>query len=218
MAEQIDCMILLTDLQCFIPITSYVGLVKYNKLKIEQYEHFRKGSYSNRYYIAGPNGRILLSIPLLHSGRERTAFKDLKICNLDRWQLLHWRTLTSAYRRSPWFEFYEDDLHVMYDRKFEYLMDWNLAAFELVNGWLGWSWEITYTEEYQKVYTDPKIMDARHLVWPQKDTAALSEDTFRYHQVFEDRTGFLPGLSILDLVFCEGKRAVSLLSENSKGS
>lgn len=205
--------VLLTDLQCFPNVDYYATLVEYDKLKFEQYVHFKKGSYSNRYYVAGPNGQILLSVPLLHVHRERMAFRDLKICNRDKWQRLHWRTLTSAYRRSPWFEFYEESIQPLYEKKFDYLMDWNLNAFELVNSWLGVSWEVSFTDEYRKKYDQPGIIDSRHFFFPGKLSA---ENTVQYHQVFEDRTGFLPGMSILDLIFCEGKRSLSLLKIHTR--
>lgn len=207
---------LLIDLQCFPLVNYYKYLVEYNKLKFEQYEHYSRRSYRNRYYVAGPNGRILLSVPLLHSRRDRLAEKDLKICNRDRWQALHWKTLISAYRRSPWFEFYEEMLHPMYEKKFEYLQDWNLQAFELVNGWLDLSWEISFTEEYEKRYPpEANLKDARNRFLPQNTLDSSAESFSRYHQVFEDRTGFMPGLSILDLIFCEGKQAAMYLKESA---
>ncbi|MGH2643978.1 MAG: WbqC family protein [Chitinophagaceae bacterium] len=205
--------LLLVDLQCLPSINYYKLLVNYEKLKFEQYEHFRKGSYSNRFYIAGANGRILLSIPLLHARRGKMPLKDLKISYLDKWQLIHWRTLTSAYHRSPWFEFYEEELHSLYENKFEYLLDWNLQAFNLVNKWLGFSWQVSLTDEYFSSYTNPELKDVRNLILP-KNTLGNAEANFQqYHQVFEDHIGFLPGLSILDLLFCEGKNAGELLSQ-----
>lgn len=208
MAGLINDRILLVDLQCFPSINYYNSLVIYNTLKIEQYEHFKKGSYSNRYYLAGPNGKMLLSVPLLHTRRERMAFKDLKICNRDNWQRLHWRTITSAYRRSPWFEFYENSLQPMYEKKFDYLIDWNLEGFEMVNGWLGLSWDTSFTTAYEKSYKEGEMRDARHQFFPGKP---IPGEPVKYRQVFEERTGFIEGLSILDLIFCEGKRAASCL-------
>lgn len=202
---------LIVDLHCFGSIDYYFTLIEYNKLRFELYEHFKKGSYYNRYRLAGPNGKILLTVPLLHTHRERMAFRDLKICNRDRWQVLHWRTLTSAYRRSPWFEFYEESLHTMYERKYEYLLDWNQDAYAKVAEWLGLSQEISYTGSYQKKYLDEDLLDARDLVLPGNE--ATHDRAFRteYRQVFADRTGFVPGLSILDLIFCEGKRTLPIL-------
>ncbi|TAM97301.1 MAG: hypothetical protein EPN39_11615 [Chitinophagaceae bacterium] len=209
--------ILLVDLQCIPCIDYYKLLVPYQHLRFEQYEHLRKGSYSNRYYVAGANGRILLSVPLLHARKEKMPLKDLKICNRDRWQLLHWRTLTSAYRRSPWFEFYEEELRSLYDKKFEYLKDWNLEAFTMINKWLNLSWKISWTEEYFRTYPDAEAKDFRNSIVPRLVIDNPSAGFQEYHQVFEYRTGFLPGLSILDLIFCEGKRSVELLGVKRNG-
>lgn len=207
---------ILTDLQSFGSINYYISLEQYHTLIFEQYEHYFKGSYSNRYYVAGPNGRLLLSVPLLHSRRERTPLRDLKICNRDGWQVLHWKTLISAYRRSPWFEFYEQELQVMYDHKYEYLLDWNLKAFELVSKWLGKRWEIRLTDSYEMPVDRRNIIDERHRFLPPKGGGDAGPSLLYYPQVFEDRNGFLPGLSILDLLFCEGKNAGNLLTKNIK--
>jgi hypothetical protein len=201
---------LVIDLHPFPSINYYRTLIEHHKLKFEQYEHFAKGSCLNRYYLAGPNGRMLLSIPLLHDRRERTAFRDLKICNRDRWQMLHWRTLVSAYRRSPWFEFYEDNLRGMYERKFEYLMDWNLEAFGLAARWLGLDPEVSFTGSYEMHYPEAEFTDARNRFLPA-DMEVDYRNAPSYRQVFAERSGFLRGLSILDLVFCEGKRAAPFL-------
>ncbi len=206
--------ILLTDLQSFASITYYLTLYRYDTLIFEQYEHFVKGSCTNRYYIAAPNGRLLLSIPLIRSRRGRTAVKDLKICDRDNWQIRHWRTLSSAYKRAPWFEFYEDELKVMYFNKYEYLFDWNLKAFELISRWLNISWNVAFTDRYEKFVKDMELMDARHVLSPPRKQAREEEVSFYYPQVFEDRNGFLPGLSILDLIFCEGKNAGKLLASH----
>jgi hypothetical protein len=152
---------------------------------------------------------MLLSVPLLHGRRGRTPLRDLKICNRDNWQELHWRTLVSAYRRSAWFEYYEDALRGMYEKKFAYLMDWNLEAFQLVNRWLGTGWDISFTTGYQRE-PDRGIRDLRNRFGPARMETDYG-DRPPYTQVFGDRTGFLPGLSILDLVFSEGKAAAAWL-------
>lgn len=203
--------LLLVDYHSFGSINYYSTLIKYDRLKIELYEHFRKGSYASRYCLAGPNGKILLSIPVVHGHRDRTPLASLRIANRDRWQTLHWRTLTSAYRRSPWFEFYEEELRPLYTGGFEYLLDWNRAAFGIVTKWLNLSWDISATSEYQKHYPEADVDDKRYLVMPGKGKVKEEYAPLVYRQVFEDRTGFIPGLSILDLLFCEGKRARSLL-------
>lgn len=207
MAERMNNEILLIDLQCFPSVYYYSTLVDYKILKFEQYEYLQKGSYANRYMVAGANGPILLSVPLLHAGGQKRILRDVKICNRENWQRIHWRTLTSAYRRSPWFEFYGHSLQPMYERRFSYLLDWNLQAFELINRWLGINWNFSFCDGYETSYPGD-ITDARHWFVPKVPQSGIAN---HYRQVFEERTGFLPGLSMLDLIFCEGKKAASFL-------
>ncbi len=204
--------ILLTDLQSFGSINYYCDLIKYQQLLFEQYEHFVKGSYSNRYYIAGANGKQLLSIPLLHSNRNRTPFKALEISYAEDWQKVHWRTLVSAYRKSPWFDFYQDDLMVMYNTKYRYIFEWNFASLRLTKKWLHAPWKIQTTDIYKKAYEAEDIIDNRHGIMPSK----REKSAIVYPQVFEEKNGFLPNLSILDLLFCEGNNATNLLLGSSE--
>ncbi|HLR38384.1 MAG TPA: WbqC family protein [Chitinophagaceae bacterium] len=204
--------LLLTDLQSFGSINYYCSLIKYKQLLFEQYEHFVKGSYSNRYYIAGAHGRQLLSIPILHSNRNRTPFKALEISYAEDWQKVHWRAIVSAYRKSPWFDFYQDDLMIMYITKYKYIFEWNFASLRLTKKWLHAHWEIQTTDFYKKEYKTENIVDERHQFMPSK----REESAIVYPQVFEEKIGFLPNLSILDLLFCEGNNAKNLLTFSSR--
>jgi hypothetical protein len=215
MTDDIINEILITDLHCFGSIDYYIILDRYNILKFEQCEHFKKASYANRYYLAGPNGGMRLTIPVVHFRRDRMPLQDLRIANRDRWQVLHWRTLVSAYRRSPWFEFYEDELRLLYEKEFKYLIEWNVQAFELISRWLGRDWEFSGTETYLEHYSPAAIVDARHRLNP-RDREKVGPVTPFYQQVFEARTGFLPGLSILDLIFCEGRRSLQTLRNQAR--
>lgn len=199
--------LLLTDLQSFGCIDYYTSLVGYDELLLEQCEHYKKGSYSNRYYLATANGSRLLSIPLVHSDRSRTAFKDLRISDTDPWQKIHWRTIVSAYKRSPWFDFYQPELEVMYNKNYQFNLDWNWDAFRLVSKWLHLDWSFDWTRVYKKEYEDENIVDERSRFLPGKK----SQNKIYYPQVFEDKNGFFPNLSILDLLFCEGNNARRLL-------
>ncbi|HEY6082934.1 MAG TPA: WbqC family protein [Chitinophagaceae bacterium] len=204
--------ILLIDSQYLPCIDYYITLINGYKLKIEQYGHYQKLSYRNRCYIAGPNGMILLSVPLLHGRNQRTIMKDLRICNRDKWQSLHWKTLTSAYRRSPWFEYFEEEFRPWFEKPFEFLLDWNMEMFNLTNRLLGISPVYEFTASYEENYP-PEVADLRDTLLPGKLKSAKIEEGYpKYTQVFEERTGFFPNLSILDLLFCEGKHALSLLA------
>lgn len=171
-------------------------------------EHYQKVSFRNRCYIAGPNGMILLSVPLVKGKNQRTVMKDVRISNQEPWQSLHWKTLTSAYRRSPWFEYFEPELEELYEKPFEYLLDWNLACFDFANRALGIAPVVELTDRFEKDYSaDTTIIDMRDTLQPGQPV----ENPLEYTQVFGERTGFLPNLSILDLLFCEGKRGLDLL-------
>ena len=200
---------LLIESQYFPNLNFYKTLINHDILLIERYEHYQKLSFRNRCYIAGPNGSILLSVPLARGKNQRTVMKDVRISNDERWQALHWKTLVSAYRRSPWFEYYEEDLGRLYERPVQFLLDWNLACFEWANQVIGLSSPIAFTESYQKEYTENGITDARDTMVPGKEKE--KEGLPEYTQVFQERVGFLPNLSILDLIFCEGKRSLTLL-------
>lgn len=201
---------LLIESQYFPSISFYKTLINHDILLIERYEHYQKVSFRNRCYIAGPNGSILLSVPLARGKNQRTVMKDVRISHDEKWQALHWKTLVSAYRRSPWFEYYEDELGRLFTREVSYLLDWNLMCLEWANKVIGISSPITFTDEYHKNYeAGTGITDARDTILPSPKP--VDEETVRYTQVFQERVGFLPDMSILDLIFCEGKRSIDLL-------
>lgn len=208
MTENAGEKVLLIESQYFPPIDAYKALVKYDILQIEKYEHYQKLSYRNRCYVAGPNGRMILSVPLARGKNQRTVMKDVRISNEEKWQGLHWKTLVSAYRRSPWFEYYEADLQELFEKPFDFLLDWNIACFEWVNSKLGIKMPVIFTESYQKEVSG--VTDARESILPG---AVAGETEPEYTQVFQERTGFIPGLSILDLLFCEGKQAMEVLKQ-----
>lgn len=207
MTENAGEKILLIESQYFPPIDAYKTLVEHDILQIEKYEHYQKLSYRNRCYVAGPNGRMILSVPLSRGKNQRTVMKDVRISNEEKWQDLHWKTLVSAYRRSPWFEYYEAELQELFERPFNFLLDWNLTCFEWANSKLGIQIPVTFTESYQKEVIG--VTDARESILPGE--VKVGEPT--YTQVFQDRTGFISDLSVLDLLFCEGKQALSIIRQ-----
>ncbi|HVI47367.1 MAG TPA: WbqC family protein [Chitinophaga sp.] len=205
MTEGANSRILLIESQYFPSINFYKTLINHNILQIEKYEHYQKLSFRNRCYLAGPNGRMILSVPLSKGKNQRTVTKDVRISNEEKWQALHWKTLVSAYRRSPWFEYYEADLEILFERPFNFLLDWNMACFDWINSKLNINIPTRFTESYQKEVAG--VTDARDTMHPNVE----QDNRIQYTQVFQDRTGFLPGLSILDLLFCEGKQALEVI-------
>ncbi|MCK7553874.1 WbqC family protein [Chitinophaga sedimenti] len=212
MSEQVHSNCKLVDSQYFGSIEYYKTLIDCDILQIERYEHYQKVSFRNRCYIAGPNGRILLSVPLVKGKNQRTTMKDVRISDAENWQALHWKTLVSAYRRSPWFEYFEGELQSLYEKKFEYLLDWNMACSDWVNERIGFERTVIFTDSYQDRGTVKNAVDLRDQLTPpgdQDENAGIEN----YTQVFQERVGFLRNLSILDLLFCEGKRSLELLAQ-----
>jgi hypothetical protein len=151
-----------------------------------------------------------LSIPLVNGRAQKALIRDVKIADSLPWQANHWKTIVSCYNRSPWFSFYQDGLEGLYRKRFRFLLDWNRECLEWSLKVLGMPRVIGSTAEYKRNYLPEEGADWRGK-WLPKNRENWGEESPRYHQVFEERTGFLPGLSILDLVFCEGKNAIKYI-------
>jgi hypothetical protein len=197
---------LITDLQYFTTINLFRISNEFSNIIFEQCEYFQKMSFRNRCQIAGAEGIINLSVPLEKGRDQKTLMKDVKIADAQPWQAQHWKTIVSCYSRSPWFEFYRDELEGLYKTRFDFLVDWNLTCFEWVLEKLHLPLMVSLTDKYQEVYAPEDGVDFRGRFVPKNRAAGSAP--LRYRQVFEERTGFIPGLSILDLLFCEGKEAV----------
>jgi hypothetical protein len=172
-------------------------------LTIDTAEHYQKMSYRNRYRISGSNNPVLLSIPLTNGRNQHTPVAEVRIHNEERWQTQHWRTLVSVYKRSPFFDHYEDSLRPLFETEFNLLTDFNKVALTWVKQQLKLRFEIQETDVFVKDYP-VEVVDLRKV--NEKDI-----NLPKYYQVFEERVGFIPDLSILDLMFSEGPGAVGWL-------
>lgn len=192
------------------PIQYYQKLKRYNNCIIEHNENFIKQTYRSRCNIYSPNGLLTLSIPLEKRNKRQTV-KDIKISYEYNWQVLHWRSLESSYRRSPFFEYYEDDLHpYFHDKKHEYLFDFNEAIQQEILSLIKLKPNYSFTQEYKEKHEE--VDDYRNIISPKEsinlDTNYSSQT---YFQVFETRHGFIPNLSIVDLLFNQGSRVLDYL-------
>jgi hypothetical protein len=202
---------LIIDLQYLGNVIYYKNLLKFKYINIEQCECWQKMSFRNRCSIAGANGRVDLSIPIVGGRNMNGMIRDIKIDNLQKWQNIHWRSITSAYNHSPWFEFYKDEFQTFYNRKYEYLWDFNINLMQWVLKQLKAEFEIGFTQTYTKEYTNPQITDLRNTILPRTIIHFIGGCPV-YQQVFSNKTGFIPCLSIIDLLFCEGNNALHLLT------
>ncbi len=180
----------------------------YENIVIEQHENFKKQTYRSRCEVCGANGKLDLIVPL--SGRrDKVPVNEIRIDNSKNWQNTHWRSIQSAYRRSPYFEFYEQEFAAFYEKPFGLLIDLDRQATDLITGLLTSPASVSYTSVYQKQYEDAD--DFRESMSPRKSANDLR--IVHYRQVFEDRHGFLPNMSMLDLLFNTGKNSVEFLRQ-----
>ena len=183
-------------------------LFRFSNIKIEQYESYQKMSFRNRCMVVGSNGLVNLSVPLEKGRNQKQLMKDVRISYSNNWQVQHLRTIESCYSRSPFFEFYRDGVYTLLQKRELFLLDLNLAILEWLKKVMKFPGTISLTETYLREYP-PGIADRRNTILPKNFQAWPMP--FKYRQVFEDRLGFLPNLSILDLLCCCGPEARTLL-------
>lgn len=191
----------------FPDIRTFCAIVQ-NEVIWEVEDNYQKQTFRNRTYIANDRGQHTLSIPIQHVGtsKGRQKYKDVHIENADQWQRQHWRTLETAYRTSPFFEYYEDEITELYHKPFKFLMDFNLKTIETICDCLQMEMADSKSISYE---LEPKdIIDGRQLINCKKEIKFEQQE---YVQVFAERHGFLKNLSILDLLFNEGTNALIYL-------
>lgn len=196
-----------------LPIV-YLGNINYysvllkNKenVLLDKHEHYVKQSYHNRAEIYGANGKLTLIVPL-EKRNKRMAIKDVNISYDEAWQKTHWKSFVSAYRSSPYFEFYEHEFSPFYlDKKFNSLFELNIELQKVIFNILNINFNFNYTQEYTVLEGE----DYRKAIHPKiKPLEEYPKDT--YIQVFEDKEGYISNLSILDLIFNEGPNAINFL-------
>lgn len=191
-------------LSYFGPIEEFVYLAQNNTVTYESKEHFVKQSYRNRCIIYGANGLLRLTVPLVLKSREKTAMEHVKISYAENWQAHHWKSIQSAYKNSPFFDYYEELLLPLFLEEVDTLKNLNLKILSAVKQCLQLSCETLLNQEF-KAYTEN---DLRLNIHPKKEPTLQLP---RYIQVFEERYGFHKNLSILDLIFNEGPSAILYL-------
>ena len=230
----------------FGPIQWYQKLNRYDECLIERHESFIKQTYRNRMIIPTTNGPLSLTIPTNHN--TSLAMKDIRISDHANWRHVHWNALLSAYGESPFFEYYQDDIRPFFEKKYEFLFDFNMETTQKMIELLDIHPKISITEEYvlseerrvkseeseerrtksekfdsfanHKVQSSnlkvqskevQSIVDFRDAIRPKKPLPDAEFAPHRYYQVYEQKYGFQPNMSILDLLFNEGNEAIFYL-------
>ena len=190
------------------PVEYYSAMAKADTVFLEHCEFYEKQSYRNRCNIAGANGQLALTIPVEKSKGSRMLTRDVRISEHSDWQLQHWRSIESAYNSTPFFEYYKDDLIPFYEKNWTFLWDFNTEIQTKMLELLDLQVDIQLTKEY-KVDFDENVQDVRNSIHPKKETEVGSFKT--YYQVFEQRFGFIPNLSSIDLLFNMGNESILIL-------
>jgi hypothetical protein len=169
---------------------------------IEQFDTYQKQSFRNRTQILSANGTLDLTIPIAKKGGKELT-KEVRINYSENWQINHWRAITSAYKNSPYFEFFEHEIEVFYSKKHELLIDYNTKQLECVIKLLKLSKKISFTTSFEKQPNG--FNDLRDVIHPKKDFTNDGEAKEillqPYYQTFGAKFGFIPNLNILDLIF-----------------
>lgn len=189
----------------YLPNISYLQTIKNNDgpIVVEQFENFPKQTFRTRTQIATANGVLDLLVPIQHGKKQRQVMKDVLINYDHPWQRLHWLSLQTAYRSSAYFEFYEDDFRGFYEKEYSHLLEFHVDQLKLILKLLKINREILLSEKYE--VESPNEIDYRKVIHPKMPS--LLQQHKPYYQLFEDKNGFLPDLSIIDLLFSQGPQS-----------
>ena len=190
----------------FGPVQWYRKLYRAEHVWIEQWESFQKQTYRNRCLIATTNGVQALTVPIIRS--ESPLIKDIRISDHGNWRHLHWNALQSAYGESPFFEYYQDDFRPFFTERWEFLYDFNEAIRTKVCELIDIQPRVSDTEAFD---ASPAIPDFRQAINPKHPEPDPDFTPKPYYQVYQQKHGFLPNLSILDLLFNMGPESIFFL-------
>lgn len=193
----------------FGPVQWYQKLYRYDSILIEQHDTYQKQTFRNRCVIATANGLQALTVPVEAPG-ERCAMKEVRISDHNQWRRVHWNALQSAYSESPFFEYYQDDIRPFFEKKYDYLIDFNEAIRQKICELIDIEPKVEYTKEFISS-TPSTIADYREVIHAKHPQPDADFTPMRYWQVFERKHGFQPNLSILDLLFNMGTESVFYL-------
>lgn len=187
------------------PVSYFRALASAEHAFVERFDHYHKQTYRNRCRIMTSNGVMDLSVPVLKTG-DKMMVKDLRISYVENWQQIHWRAIASAYNSSPFFEYYRDDFEPFYTRKTEFLLDLNMELMSVLMKNLGIKTALSLTDDYVVAPSD--VADLRESFSPKR---SVDVPLSPYYQVFDQKFGFMPDMSALDLLFNMGPESILLL-------
>lgn len=189
------------------PVSYFHAINKHDlPILLEKHENFPKQTYRTRTNIATANGVLSLLVPIVHGRKEHAPMKDVRISYDHDWQRLHWLSLQAAYRSSAYFEYYEDDFASFYNRKHNFLFDYNVEQLSLMLKCFKLNRSLEFRDSY---HNGLDVLDFRNSIHPKK--VSIWVDQKPYYQVFEDKNGFIPNMSAVDLLFNQGPQSKTYL-------
>lgn len=195
-------MILLSSLY-LAPVEYYAALFHADSAVVEIHDSYRKQCYRNRCIIGGANGSLSLSIPVKKPEKGKSRMKDIRIAEHGEWRHLHWNAIVSAYNSTPFFQYFEEDFRPFYEKKFNFLHDLNEALRQLTCQLIGIETVVEYTSTFVKS-PPSNTVDLREVIDPKRSSDYKMAP---YYQVFAEKRGFIPSLSIIDLLCNLGNEA-----------
>ena len=195
------------------PVEYYACLLHADRVVMEQYDHYVKQTYRNRCTIAAPDGPLALTVPVVKPDTPKCYLRDVRISDHGNWRHLHWNALESAYGQTPFFEYYKDDLRPFYEQSYDYLMEFNEALQHTICRLIDFEPAVERSSSY--LVGGGEALDLREAIHPKRDLhlALPHYQPVEYYQVFARRLGFLPHLSILDLLFNMGPESLLVLQK-----
>jgi hypothetical protein len=188
----------------YLPPIAYINeCLDHDRIIIEAYESYPKQTFRNHCVIAGPNGKQQLTIPVRKVNGNHTLTKDIRICNEQSWQKMHWRSIETAYNNSPFFLYYRDYFEPFFNKRYDFLLDLNTQLLETVFLILRAEMIVEATDNFEK--NPDGVIDYRNET--DFKIACTGFAFTPYTQVFENRYTFIPNLSIIDLIFNLGPEA-----------
>ena len=186
----------------YMPSVEYVARLLRQECVIDLGEHYVKRSERNRAQILSANGVMPLTVHVENGNRPRMVMRDVKIDYSKRWQHQHWVSILSAYKSSPYFDYFAAEIEPFYRRKWRFLVDYNMEYLNTLLRLMGAQVDLKISDQY--IEASDNDLDLRPKQ-KKEDSTFVAEP---YFQVFSDRMPFAENLSVLDLVMCEGRKAI----------
>lgn len=199
----------------FPPIEYLAAIVMADDVFIEMHETYFKQTYRTRCHIAAANGLQVLSVPVIKTNANNTPLQQLTLAGNENWQRVHWKSIESAYNKTPYFIHYRDELEEVLFRPYPGLLELNDQILKKILKFLRIDKSIYHTTEFNK--TVSSAIDLRMLIHPKKNNLLPNSCHTEYFQAFSPKYSFLPNLSILDLLFAEGPHSINYLKALASG-